>query len=563
MILGVLFTAVVFSNASRDYYTPNGSIEGEPIMVMSTIDNEFQTYNSCVTPDGMHHIKGTNIGRLLIFDISGDEGEDEFTNFDCALPTSCPIVRITDNSELIFAGGSWANTLNASSIYIINISTQKIDRVIGVPHQYFDISSDGRYITTQNQYLSSGIYWTSNGSNIMNLSKDYDLLKFSPDSEYLITYDKSGDGYFEIFKFPEMTSNFRMAGSANFTLCPNRSSTICWSSERRFVAINHASENAIKIIDTTTWKVIKELTTTHNKYYFTSVLFSPNGKYLAIGGSKLDGIGISLGLQIYNTTTWSLVFDDPYQIDYQEDLADMFVDMNGGAEIDNLDSQYPIYETMAWLPDGSVFLSIALYKGNIPYNPEAEISSSGNNNFIYLLAIITGSSILVIVCVYSLLFYLGPYVGPFYSKLKPNELQNQTTRRYILEYVLSHPGCDFSDIKRSMQSSYSNVYYHLSVLMREDLIFSKISGIRKRFYSSSYPKMTEMFPHEEHSGVHEKIFLLLLNEPGLTQKELATRLNISEATVSRYILDLLTENFIRREREGKVWKCYANPYVET
>ena len=64
-------------------------------------------------------------------------------------------------------------------------------------------------------------------------------------------------------------------------------------------------------------------------------------------------------------------------------------------------------------------------------------------------------------------------------------------------------------------------------------------------------------------GVHEKIFLLLLQHPGLSQKELAAKLNISEATVSRYFLDLMTENFIRRERVGKVWKCYANPYVET
>jgi predicted transcriptional regulator len=71
--------------------------------------------------------------------------------------------------------------------------------------------------------------------------------------------------------------------------------------------------------------------------------------------------------------------------------------------------------------------------------------------------------------------------------------------------------------------------------------------------------MAKMFPAKTDSGVHERIFLLLLKHPGLTQKEIAKKLHISEATVSRYILDLLTENFISRERDGKIWRCYAKP----
>jgi predicted transcriptional regulator len=90
------------------------------------------------------------------------------------------------------------------------------------------------------------------------------------------------------------------------------------------------------------------------------------------------------------------------------------------------------------------------------------------------------------------------------------------------------------------------------------VIFSKFSGIKKQFYSSSYPSISRTFPAKEDHSIHEKIFLLLEDQPGLTQKEIAARLNISEPTVSRYVIDLMTENFIRREKEGNVWKCYVN-----
>ena len=517
----------------------------------TTIDYDDSTYTSCVTPDGKYHILGVkNIENKLIFhDTSNEPKDDGNPDYECILPTPCSVVQINGDGRLVAAGGSWDEFSNASHIYVFNTSTRELVREFAVTHQYFEISPDGNYLTVNDNQSNSGIYWVSNGSIVTKFSKNYELLKFSPDSRFIAAYNNSVNSRLEIFSFPDLERVYSLAGAANFSLCPCRSGMFSWSADGQYLAAVLGSNNTIRVFETSTWMTIYEITTNHANLRYTFVSFAPNGTALAVGGSNLEKAGISLGLQLYETTSWSKVYDEPNQIDYEFERSHN----NLGAD------EYPIFETISWLPDGSVFISATYYKPSISYdsNPGPDDLEKIYYSIIFPL-ILVSIVIVVLVSIYGFLFYFKPYFGPWYSKLKPYELKTQITRSRIIQV---HPGCIFSEIKRSIESSYSNVYYHLSVLEREELIFSKTSRFKKRFYSINYPKFSSMFPQTHDHGIHEKIFMLLLTHPGLTQKEIAISLRISEATVSRYIIDLLTENFIRREREGKVWKCYANPHL--
>jgi predicted transcriptional regulator len=540
------------------------------LYISNSIGFEDNIYTSCLTPDGKRLVKCIGAeNRLAFFDISGESLNDELSNFDLTLPTPCPVVHISKSGTILAAGGGWNESEVAPAIYLINISSQKLENTIIAPHQYFEMSLDGKYLVTNNQDFDCSIYWVSNGSKKLYLDGYYLSTKFSRDSKHLAAYSPKNNGLVEVFKFPEMTREFMLPRNANFSLCPNRSNMFSWSKDGEFLAVTFADDNIIKIINTNTWQIVQELSPNFRDYNYTSSVFSPFDDYLAIGTSVWVSESVSLGVQVFDTKTWSMTHDESELIDYNEDILDVLKTTGEFYNNEFILNRTPILDSLTWRPDGSIYLSVTMFDGSKPINPninddvppENDPSDNGIPTIVLQFIIITFTIILIFL---TITYYFRPYhiLAPFYSKLDPNDLENQVTRKSILQFIQTHPGCIFSEIKRSLQGSYSNFYYHLSVLERERLVYFKFNGMRKQFYSSNYPKFSKLFEQLEQRGLHEKIFLLLLKSPGLTQKEIAIKLKISEATVSRYIIDLLMENFIWRERDGKVWRCYSNPFTE-
>jgi predicted transcriptional regulator len=495
-----------------------------------------------------YHVYGAwdNDTRIHFIDISGDPERIGGGNFNLMPPEPCSIVKITRDGRYLAAGGGWAGSNDASSIYIFNITNRSLVMSIKAPHQYFEISHDGGYLAVIDNRTYCSIYRTSDNTVFKKFSKDIGLLTFSPDNSSM-----------DVYMFPEMTPVFNIEGTPNFTLSPNRNGIITWWPESDYIAVVIASKNEVKIIDTNIWKVERTFIATDENFYFNFVSFSPQGGYLVVGGSTIEDPGVSLGLQIYSTENWNRVHNEPNEIDYGELVKQNTI----------LENEYLIFDSIGWLDEDRLYLSATKFSGTIELNLDIEADDDrddlppgglAQDDVDYVLIVGTGVSVIIILSIFGILSHLGMLPNPLYTKLKPDEVKNQETRNNIFSFIHEHPGCNFSDIKKSVQRSNSNVYYHISVLEREDVIFSKFSGIKKQFYSSSYPSISRTFPAKEDHSIHEKIFLLLEDQPGLTQKEIAARLNISEPTVSRYVIDLMTENFIRREKEGNVWKCYVN-----
>jgi predicted transcriptional regulator/WD40 repeat protein len=556
----ILALTISISILISSIHTARSVIPSDVPEIQSSIQiNNNNSFATCFTPDMNYHVYGAwdNDTRIHFIDISGDPERVGGGNFNLTPPEPCSIVKITGDGRYLTAGGGWADSYDASNIYLFNITNRTLVKSIEVAHQYFEISPDGEYLAVIDNRTYTSIYRTSDNSIFKKFSRDIGLLTFSHDGQYLSAFNSSDNGSMSVFMFPEMTPVFNIEGTPNFTLSPNREGIIAWSPEGDYAAVIIASKNEVKIIDSNIWKVERTFVATDENFHFNFVSFSPEGGFLAVGGSTIESPGVSLGLQIYNTEDWKRVHNEPNEIDYSE-----LVKHNNIFE-----EEYLIFDSFTWLDENRLYLSATKFPGTIELNLEIEADDEPDDaspeglaldDVDYVLIVGTGVSIIIILSIFGMLSHLGLLPNPLYTKLKPDEVKNQETRNNIFSFIHEHPGCNFSDIKKSVQRSNSNVYYHISVLEREDVIFSKFSGIKKQFYSSSYPRISRTFPAKEDQSIHEKIYLLLEDQPGLTQKEIAVRLNISEPTVSRYVLDLMTENFIRREKDGNVWKCYAN-----
>jgi len=145
---------------------------------------------------------------------------------------------------------------------------------------------------------------------------------------------------------------------------------------------------------------------------------------------------------------------------------------------------------------------------------------------------------------------------PLYTKLKRKKILDNFTRGRIYEYIRSHPGSHFNEIKRELDLKNGSLTYHLMTLEREEFVKSRNSGVYKRFYlyNVRVPKRQVI----KLSRIQESIVAVLLVQPGATQKAIVDITGIKQQTVNRNINQLLEYGAVRVHRSGRKTLCYLN-----
>jgi uncharacterized membrane protein/DNA-binding MarR family transcriptional regulator len=124
-------------------------------------------------------------------------------------------------------------------------------------------------------------------------------------------------------------------------------------------------------------------------------------------------------------------------------------------------------------------------------------------------------------------FFLA--IGPLYSKLKPEHLLNNRLRKRIYVYVQNHPGEHFRSILTHLNLTNGTLAHHLYTLEKENLIRSQRDGLYRRFYPAGY----QIDPgHISLTSIQQRIMDLVKEEPGLSQKEISQKLELSNSTVN-------------------------------
>lgn len=136
-------------------------------------------------------------------------------------------------------------------------------------------------------------------------------------------------------------------------------------------------------------------------------------------------------------------------------------------------------------------------------------------------------------------------------------------RTAILEYIAKNPGCTPIDLSKNTAINRGTVRYHLSLLLLEQKV------VRRKNKKISY-LFTNGGIHLEKKQVYgyimnpskRKILDVLHQMPGISNKDLAERVQMSPSTVSYHLQPLLDEEMVVSRWDGRYLNYFVLPDVE-
>lgn len=143
-----------------------------------------------------------------------------------------------------------------------------------------------------------------------------------------------------------------------------------------------------------------------------------------------------------------------------------------------------------------------------------------------------------------------------------NVLKNEG-RLQLLEYIKNHPGCTITDLAKGTEMNRGSVKYHLSLLLIQRKIVQKKSS-----------KMTHLFAnggmHLEKKQIYgyiqnpakRQILSEILQNPGISNKEISERLKLGKSTVHWHLQQFLQENMVVGQWDGRNMNYILLPEVE-
>jgi len=130
--------------------------------------------------------------------------------------------------------------------------------------------------------------------------------------------------------------------------------------------------------------------------------------------------------------------------------------------------------------------------------------------------------------------------------------QGMTRRGLVYEYIRNHPGTHVRGMAKELRLATGDLQYHLLWLERHGFVETKRSG----FYRYVFPTM--VFEEEEEAllGVlsqetPREIILRLIEDPGMTQADLARSIQHSQPTVSWHMERLVQSGVVRKNKASR------------
>lgn len=141
-------------------------------------------------------------------------------------------------------------------------------------------------------------------------------------------------------------------------------------------------------------------------------------------------------------------------------------------------------------------------------------------------------------------------------------VKNQN-RQNISKYIIDNPGTTKAEISSNLGINRGTVKYHVHKLESDSKIASmKVSKFTKLFKNSSELKNDEKIITSHIRGETSRILLWsILENPGITNQELAKTLRVDKSTVHWHANKFLADDMIRFEKEGRYLKYYVKDDV--
>jgi len=154
------------------------------------------------------------------------------------------------------------------------------------------------------------------------------------------------------------------------------------------------------------------------------------------------------------------------------------------------------------------------------------------------------------------LLSLLPLLIPMYTHIRKDDVLDHFVRGEIYGLVKSDPGICYNEIMKKLDVKNGTLSYHLHKLEKMEMIKSRREGLKYRAFYSKDLK----FPKEERFRLTEiqiNILNIIKENDGITQREIAKKLNMKPQTINYNIKVLRQSELIRLRRMGRKTACYS------
>lgn len=147
----------------------------------------------------------------------------------------------------------------------------------------------------------------------------------------------------------------------------------------------------------------------------------------------------------------------------------------------------------------------------------------------------------------------GLVILPLYTRLAPSEMLDNKARNNVYEHVRANPGAHPSGIASALHLGWGTVVYHLARLEETQLVTCKAAHHRKCYFVVG-SDMNSDARSAVAAMAHEKAKLIvqtIRNAPGITQKNMAEKVGMSQALASWHVKRLVESGVVLTHREGR------------
>jgi PKD repeat protein len=282
---------------------------------------------------------------------------------------------------------------------------------------------------------------------------------------------------------------------------------------------------------------------------------------VAQGEPRLQGVKVGDEVQFYSYLSYD---PDGYIISYRWDLGDG--NFTSGINVSHIyDSPGNYSVTLTITDNGYVestdIIFVEVEKLDIVFSDDNQ-SPFGNSSLWNILVIVAAGVLSLLTISYTTeagrYRFLG-FLVPLYTKLKKEEILDHFTRGEIYGYIMANPGDHYNSIKKALKLSDGSFAHHIHVLEREGIVKSVRDGTHRRFY----PRDMRIL---DNGGSLKKSQLLIIDKiretPGISQKDIASLLGVSSATINYHLKELIGLGIIKAERAGMKMRYYFNSEIE-
>ena len=161
-----------------------------------------------------------------------------------------------------------------------------------------------------------------------------------------------------------------------------------------------------------------------------------------------------------------------------------------------------------------------------------------------------------------LLFSLWLWLGQ--KRLTHNNILENETRNAVYTCIRENPGIRMRALSQMLGMNIGTLRYHVGVMCRMGKVVTEQNSGVMGYYINTTPltdlekKVTRYLDEYPKN----RILNLLLQHPGITRKDIASRLIMSGPTVTWHMRSLTREGIVRSEKDGRNVRYYLCPDVK-